>query len=210
MRINKFFLDFDYLLFFSTLCLTVIGIFFIYSANYTKSADLQTEYLKQTIFLVVSLILFFTVVFIPTRRIQGASFWLYVIFLIGIILTLLFPEVKGQRRMNILGFSFQFSEFMKIATILLLSFFYTQRGKEEIKTLKVYLQGAAISFIPVLFIMLQPDLGTSLVYIPIFLVISYMAGINKKFILYTVLLIFFAALIPVTTTVNHLFYNNEN
>ena len=111
--------------------------------------------------------------------------------------------------MSILGFSFQFSELMKIATIMLLSRFYVKvkRGYQIIKT---YILGGLISFIPVMFIMLQPDLGTSLVYFPIFLVISYMAGVNKKFILFTVLLIFFATLIPITTTVNHLFYNNEN
>lgn len=210
MKPSKFFLNFDYYLFFATLFLSIIGILFIHSANYTKSDELQTEYIKQIIFLVVSIAIFFTILFIPTRRIYSFSTWFYIFCLGGIILTLLFPEVKGQRRMSILGFSFQFSEFMKIATIMLLSRFYALKSKEDIKSLKTYILGGLISFIPVMFIMLQPDLGTSLVYFPIFLVISYMAGVNKKFILFTVLLIFFATLIPITTTVNHLFYNNEN
>ncbi|HPO50152.1 MAG TPA: FtsW/RodA/SpoVE family cell cycle protein, partial [Spirochaetota bacterium] len=210
MKTNKFLLNFDYTLFFSALFLTIIGIFFIYSANYNKTGDLQTEYLKQIIFLIVGLALLFTISFIPTRAIQNASLWFYAVCLLGIVLTLFFPEVKGQRRMNVLGFSFQFSEFMKIATIILLSSFYSHKSKEDIKSLKVYLRGALIAFMPVIFILLQPDLGTSLVYFPIFLSISFVAGVNKKFLLFTVLLIGFTTLIPVVTTVNHLFYNNEN
>lgn len=210
MKTNKILLDFDYMLFFSTLFLTIIGVFFIYSANLNKVGDLQNEYLKQIIFLIVSLTLFFALIAIPTRTIQNVSLWFYIICLAGIILTLLFPEVKGQRRMNILGFSFQFSEFMKIATIILLSHFYSQKSKEEIKTLKVYIQGCLIGIVPIFFILLQPDLGTSLVYFPILLVISYIAGVNKKFILYTILFCFFTAFIPIITTVNHLYYNNEN
>jgi len=210
MKVNKFILNFDYILFFSAILLTVMGILFIFSANLTKSEDIKTEYLKQIFFLVVSLVIFFTIVVLPTRSLQNVALFFYILCFVILFITLLFPEVKGQRRMNIGGFSLQISEFMKVAMIMLLSLFYGRKSKEEIRYLSVYIKGAALAISPVLVIMLQPDLGTSLVFFPIFLVISYLAGIKKRYIFYTILLIIFIAFIPVVTTMNRLFYNNEN
>ncbi|OHD13306.1 MAG: rod shape-determining protein RodA [Spirochaetes bacterium GWD1_27_9] len=210
MKSNRFIVGFDYILFLSVIFLTIIGIMFIYSANINKSNDLKLEYLKQISFLIVSLVLFFVILFFPTRNFQNYSLGFYIICLVGLGLTLFFPEVMGQRRMNLGGVSIQFSEFMKIATISLLAYYFSQRSKDELKDIKIYLKACILGLFPVGLIMLQPDLGTSLVYFPVLIAISYVAGVSRKFLLYTLLLVLVTSSIPVLTTINHLFYNNEN
>ncbi|MBP7553945.1 MAG: FtsW/RodA/SpoVE family cell cycle protein, partial [Spirochaetes bacterium] len=184
MKIQKFFSSFDYIIFISAILLTIIGILFIYSANLSRS-DLNREFIKQIIFASIGLIILITLLFIPTKSMSDFSLAFYIICIFGLIITLFFPYIKGQRRLNIFGVSFQFSEFMKIATIFLLSLYYSKKNKEEIRSILTYIIGLLIVLIPVGLILLQPDLGTMLVFIPIVLVISFMAGIKKRYIIYT-------------------------
>ena len=210
MKFTKFVSNFDYILFITTIILTIIGIFFIYSANLNKPEEIQKEFLKQIVFFTASIILLIIILFIPGKNIQNFALWFYIICLIGLFITLFFPTVKGQKRFIILNFSFQFSEIMKIATILLLAKFYSNKTKKEIKSLFVYLQGLLIILLPTFLILLQSDLGTLLVYFPILLFVSFIAGIKKRYLLYTILFLFFISFIPIITSINKLFFNNEN
>ncbi len=210
MKFTKFVSNFDYTIFFTVIILTVIGILFIYSANINKTSDLQTQYIKQIVFTFIGLFLLIMVLFTSERKIQELTLLFYGFFIIGLIATLFFPEIKGQKRFNVFVISIQFSEFMKIATILMLSKFYSNKTKEEIKDIKTYLQSIILIVIPIFFILLQPDLGTMLVYFPILLSISFIAGVKKRYLLYSLLLFGSISLIPVVTTLNNLFYHNEN
>jgi len=49
-----------------------------------------------------------------------------------------------------------------------------------------------------------------LVFIPILLSICLIGGIKKRYLLYTIIFIFASAFIPIISTINHLFFNNEN
>jgi rod shape determining protein RodA len=211
MKLNKFILNFDYIIFFSSVILTVVGVLFIYSADLNKpDPGIRTEYLKQIIYFVVSLALLFVIILISPRMLKDFTVPLYAVCMILLLVTLLFPESHGQKRINLFGSQFQFSEIMKIATILLLSYYYSFKTKEKMQGIVTYMFGCIIAFFPVILILGQPDLGTSLVFIPILLVISYVAGVKKRYLLYTVLLIAFASFIPFITTVNSLYFNNEN
>ena len=50
MKFSRFVSNFDYTIFITVIILTVIGIFFIYSANINKTAEGQTQYIKQIVF----------------------------------------------------------------------------------------------------------------------------------------------------------------
>ena len=186
MKFNKFFSNFDYTLFFSTLVLTVVGILFIYSANLNKSADQQTQYLKQIIFAFMGLIFLISILFLQEKNILDYSLIFYIICIIGLIITLFFPEIRGTRRLQISFISIQFKKFMKIASIGFLSKFYSEKTSEELRKLITYLKSLVIIIIPIFLILLQPDLGTTLVYIPIILFISFFAGVKKIFHLYNI------------------------
>lgn len=210
MKFRRFVSNFDYVIFISTILITIIGILFIYSANLNKTEELQAQFYKQIIYAIISLGALILILFIPEKDIQNTVLFFYLVCLFFLIITLFFPEIKGQRRIKIFLFSIQFSEIMKIASILFLSIFYANKSKEEIKKLKVYLQGSLIIIIPVFLILLQPDLGTLLVFFPILLSVSFIAGVNFKYLIYTIFLFFVISLIPVITSINKLFFNNEN
>ena len=178
MLIKKIIAKFDYTLFISALLLSLIGIMFIYSANMNKHSYLQVEYLKQMFFLAFGIIILFSTLFVTTRQLKNSTDIFYIIALLGILLTLFFPSVKGQRRFSILGFSLHFSEFMKIAVVFYLAKFF-DKNAATIRSLTVYLKAILIVLIPVGAILLQPDLGSSLVFVPILLTMSFIAGIKK-------------------------------
>jgi rod shape determining protein RodA len=213
MKFTKFVSVFDYILFFSSICLAVIGILFIYSANLTKDIEVQSQYIKQITFFIISIIIFIFILSVPTKSFKSSALILYIIFMIGLILTLFFPEIKGQRRFSInlgsLQISLQFSEFMKIAVILFLSKYFSE-NKNNIRKLSTYLKAILITFIPMFFILIQNDLGTLLVYLPILLGISFIAGIKKRYLFYTLLLIFVIGLIPFIDAYNMAFFKGEN
>ena len=79
-------------------------------------------------------------------------------------------------------FGIQPSEFGKIIFILFLAKYLSESAGEV--PLKRFLIAAAIFALPVLLILAQPDLGTASVYIPVFLVMCFMAGIPLRYILF--------------------------
>jgi rod shape determining protein RodA len=211
MKLMKYVTSFDYVLFLSVILLTVLGILFINSANFNKTGEYQSQWIRQMVFAIASLILCISLLFINSKNIKGISLWIYVACMVFLIITLLFGKtVKGQLRLSIFGISLQFSEFMKIAFILLLSNYYASRSRQDMRKITTFLVGLAITGGPILLIILQPDLGTMLVYFPIFIAVSFMAGVKKRYCLYTIALFFTISLIPVLSTVNKLFYNSEN
>lgn len=201
--------NFDYFMFFTIIGLTVFGIMFIYSANLNKPAYLRTEYLKQTLFAIICIIMFFGILSLKPSQISSFTFYFYVICLIGLLISLFFPKVKGQHRFIIMGFSIQFSDFLKIATVLFLSKFYTAY-QNEIQSLKVYCKASLIALIAIGAVIVQPDLGSALVFIPIFFGISFVAGVRKRYLIYTFGLFIAVSFVPLVTTLNSLFFNNEN
>ncbi|MCG8568510.1 MAG: rod shape-determining protein RodA [Spirochaetes bacterium] len=210
MKLSRFITKFDYILFISMIALTITGILFIYSANLNKD-ETQSEFIKQIIFSIISFIVFIIILLIPLRKIREYSFWIYIGCIIGLLLTLvpIFPVIMGQRRLMILGFSIQFADFAKLAVTLLLAQYYILH-QNNIESLKTYLIGCIIVFLPVGIILLHPDLGSALVFIPILLGVSYIAGVRRKFLLYTMLLFVVISLIPILTTINRLYYESDN
>ncbi|MCD6397875.1 MAG: rod shape-determining protein RodA, partial [Spirochaetaceae bacterium] len=126
--------------------------------------------------------------------------YIYLGSILILILTLFFGrEVHGSKSwFGFFGFGIQPSEFTKIAMILFLSDYYVTR-KKTIDRLSTFLTGMFIAFLPIMFIIAQPDMGTSLVFIPVFLVISFMAGIKKRYISFLLvagLLMIFLGMLP--------------
>ncbi|MBR3732177.1 MAG: rod shape-determining protein RodA [Spirochaetales bacterium] len=209
MNSKNFTSSFDYIIFLSTIALTVIGILYIYSANLIKP-EISHNYIKQIIFGSVGLVMMITLLFVPSKSISDVAVWFYALCAFGLVVTLLFPEVKGQRRLYIFGINLQFSEFMKLATIILLAKYYASMPPEQLGDIMTYLKGGLIIALPAGLIMLQPDLGTTLVYIPIFLTISFLAGVPKRYVIYTIAFIGMVTFIPIVTSMNKMLFNDEN
>ncbi|MGP1586877.1 MAG: rod shape-determining protein RodA [Treponemataceae bacterium] len=179
---TRFFSLFDYVLFFSVLILTIIGIFFIYSSSWKENTVTSKEYIKQIIWAGIGLVLLILVSFLDYRKIKKFLPWIFGIFILVLIYTRIFGKfVNGATSWIGFGsFGIQPSEFGKIVFTLFFAWYLEKSENEEPK--KRFLFSIGIMLLPVLLILIQPDLGTASVYLPIFLIMCYFAGIPLRYI----------------------------
>jgi rod shape determining protein RodA len=192
MRIRDF-LDIDFPLLFGSLLLTVFGILFIYSSGVTSSgAVVSNEFIKQIIWAAAGIVLVFVISLLNYKRIYDFSLYLYA----GITVLLVYACVMGRlsgssdgsmigigRWITFGGFSIQPSEFSKISTILFLAR-YLDSTKHSRNGISRFVLSCIIVLIPMFIVLIQPDLGTSLVFIPILLVMMYIGGIITRYVLF--------------------------
>lgn len=186
----------DYLILILALVLCVIGVIGIYSAG-VNSTSSDTEYLKQLIWIGISLSLMF-VVWIMDYHVSSVIGMIgYPIILILLVVVLFTPEINGASSwFNIGSIQIQPSEFMKIAYILLLAkyidYVYT-KGKDAINKFKYIALALCIFAVPVVLIMLQPDFGTALVFASITFFMLFKSGLSYKYVIALILVVIIAA-----------------
>ncbi|UTC67806.1 MULTISPECIES: rod shape-determining protein RodA [unclassified Treponema] len=196
MNIRKI-TNFDYLLFLAVVILSFIGILFIYSSGVNSSGELvSTEYTKQILWACTGIVLLLLSCIYDYRRIKDRTFLIYILGIVLLLYTAIFGTVRHNAR-SWIGFKnlgIQPSEFIKLIFILFLAYYLEKSQNEE--PLRRFIKAMAIMFIPVALILKQPDLGTASVYIPIFLIMCFIAGIPLRFILY----IFFLGILTIVFT----------
>lgn len=174
----------DWLLIILTSALTTIGILFIYSSGINSVGILVSdEYLKQIFWAILGLVLLLVMIFVKPKFLFDYAFHIYLLFIVLLVYTLLFGRVvNGSRSWIGLGsFGIQPSEFTKISTILYLSK-YLSTTSHEVNSFKRFFISGVIVGVPFLLIIAQPDFGTAMVYMPIFLVVAFFLGVNNKYL----------------------------
>lgn len=198
---KKIFTMFDYLLILLSALLILFGILFIYSSNINSNGDLvSNEHSKQTIWAAVSFVIMIFFTIYDYRKFENMSKFLYalaIFLLVAVLIPKIGIKVKGARSWLGIGpVRFQPAEVCKIFFILFLAY-YLNNSKEE-QPLKRFIIATLIMLFPVGLILLQSDMGSATVYIPIYLVMCLFAGIPVKMILYVLsfglLSVFFACL----------------
>ena len=196
---------FDVPLLAASVLLVVIGIAFIFSSGVTATGVVfSNEYIKQTVWALSGLALFFLFAIFDYSHLRNWAFRLYVFFLGVLLLTLLFGRVVNGAKswIGIWELGIQPSEFSKVTTILFLARFL-ERKQAQISRLGYFLLSLGIVLLPMGLILLQPDLGTAAVFIPIFIFMLFIAGADIRHLVFFVatglLLIFFTILPPYET-----------
>jgi rod shape determining protein RodA len=166
--------------------LTVLGILSIYSSGLTaEGVHVSNEYLKQIVWAVSGLLLLAIVSLIDYQRMKDYSPIIYAFFLVVILYVRFFGhEVNGARSwIGLFGeFGIQPSEFMKIATILFLAQYLSETDHQS--SFRRLLVSFAIILAPVTIIILQSDMGTALVFFPIFLFMAFIAGLDRRYVFF--------------------------
>jgi rod shape determining protein RodA len=166
--------------------LTIFGIITIYSAGGMRFA------LRQIIWLPLATTCLILAYYIPERLLYFIAYPLYFFSILLLILVLIFGSGLGAKRWFDLGFiNFQPSELAKIATVLALARFLTARKKFTFRIADLSLP-ILLALVPLLLIILEPDLGSSLIFLPILGVILYWKGLTlfQVFLLFSPLLSF--------------------
>ena len=188
MNSRKSFLTFDFIIILAILCLSVISVCFIYSSGLNSDGvNTSFEFIKQIIWIVTGLGLMTLVIVFDYKYFYDFAYYIYGICIFMLIITLLVGnKVNGARSwLGLPGVGIQPSEFTKLGTIIALSAFCA-KNRNNIRSIVVFLRAALIPALPMVLILAQPDLGTSLVYIPIFLVILFMAGTKIRYLFFLV------------------------
>jgi rod shape determining protein RodA len=179
MRRLSSFRDFDWILLGFVLLLSVISVLEI------KSATLMTKFRgfdhKQIEFLLLGLVLMFLISLIDYHRLIDIAPYAYGVGVVSLVaVKLVGQKVLGARRWIRIGsFHFQPSEWIKLILIVAVArYFWGLAGKElswqDIG--KVF----AMVCIPMGLVLIQPDLGTSLTYLPILLCGLLLGGLRLK------------------------------
>ena len=178
INFKNFSIYFDQYLFISITLLSIMGLFFLYSAS---QEDLNTV-IKQSIFVGFGLILMFAVSQLDPDFYKMSSGLFLVVSIVLIFITMFFgKEINGAKRWLDLGFfTLQTSEIVKISLpIFLASYLYNK--PLPISAKHTFLTLILISFIFFL-VYRQPDLGTGLVVFMAGVYILFLAGLSWKFI----------------------------
>lgn len=168
----------------STIALVVVGVLFVFSSGVTATGQIvSTEYLRQIAWGVTGMAIMLAVTFVDYRLINRPATTLYWLVIAILIITLLFGRVVNGARswIGIGNLGGQPSEFAKLGLTLMLARFYSVRP-ERTGTLRGFLGALALTLVPVALVLAQPDLGSALVYFPIFIAISFVAGVDGRYI----------------------------
>jgi len=164
---------------FLLLCLLLIaalGLVVLYAAVYQGN---HAIFQKQCIYWLVGLTVFFIICFVPLRSFALMAWPFYLISLLCLALVPIIGDVHmGARRWLDLGLvSFQPSEMIKWALMLVLAHWFASR---EPNTWKNFFVAVAFCGAPAVLIVMQPDLGTTLVLLFAAIVVLMVAGFAWK------------------------------
>lgn len=178
-----FFKKYDFSFIGSMYAIFFIGILNIYSATHAQtSLKLQNIFGSQLKWFIVVNIVVVIVSLFPPKTLFRLSYWVYAlnVFLLVLVLVMGKSGMGAQRWLEFGGFRLQPSELMKISLALALSRYYSRTNPEKELFLKNLIIPFIVTIIPTGLIIMQPDLGTGLLLILIFLVISFYKRLRWK------------------------------
>ncbi len=187
---KKYFKNTEWSILICTIILISIGLLALYSAS--KSSELG-DLKKQVLWVIISIPVLIITTIVDYKIIAKLSIGLYILSIILLIAVLLTSAINGATSwFNIGTISIQPAELAKIAVVLFLANIMSKMSKEEInKPIKLAMI-LGIVLLPVLLIVLQPDYGTAMAYIVATVVMLYVSGIKKRYIITAFLLVIIA------------------
>jgi len=169
---------FDGLLCLAIAILAAIGLVTMYSAGF----DHGTRFVDHGRNMLIALAVMFVVAQVPPQRLMALAVPLYAIGVALLVATALFGITKkGATRWLNVGMVIQPSEILKIATPLMLAWWFQKReGQLRVTD---FLVAGGLLMVPVLLVMKQPDLGTALLILAAGFYVIFFAGLSWRLIL---------------------------
>jgi rod shape determining protein RodA len=169
----------DWLLIGAVLATCAIGLAMIYSS----SGGAGRVYWTQIYALGLGLVAMGICLSIDYRSLADKSHWIYLAMMLLLLAVLFIGSVRGgSRRWIDLGvFNLQPSEFAKAVLALMLAKMLGEERRPALTNNDLFI-AAALTAVPFLLILRQPDLGTAATLLPILLVVAYVAGMPMKYI----------------------------
>ncbi len=176
--------NFDYILLVSILLLGVISAFSMYSTDGGEILFHSKSHISKF------LIFFIMMIFLSFINIKIWYYFAYLFYAI-ILALLIWASLYGvkasgsQRWINLYFINLQPSELMKITIIACLARYYHRLNLDNINSFQGIIVALIILIIPIMLVISQPDLGTSILIASSGLVVIWLAGLNFKYFLYS-------------------------
>jgi rod shape determining protein RodA len=175
-RSNNIFYRIDKISVVLFMLLILMGWFNIYAAVYNEEhsglLDFSQRYGKQFIWIVASMILAVFISIIDNRFYFFFSWFIYgACMLLLVLVVIIGKEINGARSwFELGGISLQPSELAKFGTALALAN-YLNNKRQDLTRLSEIIPAASIIFLPAFLTLIQPDMGSAIVYFSLFLVL---------------------------------------
>ncbi|HDP80889.1 MAG TPA: rod shape-determining protein RodA, partial [Spirochaetes bacterium] len=192
----------DYLLVVTVILTAVIGILMVYSAGFDPVDKVNSGlYKKQVIWFLVGFAVMIALTFLNYKQLGDYSLYIYGFFILLLLLTFVVGKpIRNTRAWISFGaFSLQPSEFMKLGVIILLSK-YLELRERDIRDFKELLVPSVVTLVPILVILLQPDFGTAMIFIPLLFTLLFVGGADVTHLLSIISIAAIALLVPMIIT----------
>jgi rod shape determining protein RodA len=172
------------------LCILLLGLISLATMYSTDSGELlfhtKSHFFKFTIFTLMMLLISFL----------NIKFWFsigylsYLITIVMLIYTINFGITASgsQRWINLYFINIQPSELMKIFIILCLAKYFHRKRLDNVNSFYSVIISLIIIFLPMSLVIIQPDLGTSLLISISGIIVLWFAGLNHKYFFYSILI----------------------
>src|ERR1700687_4625581 len=172
--------DFDWVLMGFVLVICALGVLQIHSA--TEHTKFAGAHIKQIYWILAGVGAMFLVSLLNYQALLEQIHWMYVAAMASLIAVLLVGQkYLGARRWIKMpgGGHFQPSEWVKLILILAVAKYFADLHQREL-TSSDFIKAGAIVIVPMLMVLRQPDLGTSLTYLPIAVMGLFLGGVRFK------------------------------
>lgn len=181
----------DYTLLFAVVILCFYGLLVLQSSTRLVTTEGSDPYFfvkRQSLWALLGFLFLVIIIFIDYHNLERYSKVIYFVAIVLLILVIVSGRLThGARRWLAIGpFDFQPSEFAKIALIMFLADFLA-KNKPKLDNLFYYLLPFAYTGLLILLVFMQPDLGTSLVYLAILIIMLFVVGVKIKYLVFTFL-----------------------
>jgi rod shape determining protein RodA len=178
---------YDFIQIFAIAALLTVGLIFIYSTGKQVGTPVATgAWIKQIKWILVSVLAWAFFAGVDYRKLKPLAVIFYGITILLLIAVLIFgPKINGAQRWLVvsqLGIRIQPSELTKLSVIFFLSAILSARGFDINKFRNMLIAGAVI-LLPFLLIAIEPDLGSSLILLPLSAFMIFAAGLHWRYII---------------------------
>ena len=163
-----------------TVIIAGIGLLMMYSAGGGENTIYFTQQLSRFIF---AFVIMLGIAIMPMHLLMDYAYIIYC----ACLLVLVVVDVVGhigmgaQRWIRFGGLNLQPSEFMKLAVILALARYFHQLHSEDIKRVKSLIIPMFIIILPAIFILRQPNLGTTTILVCVGVIMYFLAGVQWRY-----------------------------
>ena len=178
--------SFDYIL---LVCILIIGIISCFSMYSTDGGDLLYHSKSHIIRFGVFFTMMIFLSFLSIRFWHSIGYFFYLVVLALLIAASLYGVTAqgSQRWINLYFINIQPSELMKISIIIFFAKYYHRSSIQSVNSFKNLIIPIVVLIIPILLVISQPDLGTSILIALSGLIVLWLAGINIKYFFYSTL-----------------------